>query len=163
MTDARLSLLAIPSSETRYNLACFQNQERVPLALHGVGERLFIQQAIEVVGNHCQTVSYAYRFQVEDDRESWLLRWEYYRERPRADYEYPLAHLHVNAEFVDPGPAAARLEKTPSHLHIPTARVPLELVLWHLIAEWGVTPKTDDWREILGESLEGFEQRRSAP
>jgi hypothetical protein len=41
--------------------------------------------------------------------------------------------------------------------------VPLELVIWHVIAEWGVVPKTDDWRELLGESLEGFERRRRAP
>lgn len=57
----------------------------------------------------------------------------------------------------------ARLDKTPSHLHVPTARVPLELVLLHLIAEWGVTPKTDGWFEVLDESLAGFEQRRTAP
>jgi hypothetical protein len=160
VTDARLSLVPIPGWETRYFLACFQNQERTPLALHGVGERLFVQQAIEVVGDHCQTVSYAYRFQSADD--VWLLRWEYSRERPRADYAYPLAHLHVNAEFVELASAVARLDKTPSHLHIPTARVPLELVLWHLIAEWGVTPKTDGWFEVLDESVAGFEQRRTA-
>jgi hypothetical protein len=41
--------------------------------------------------------------------------------------------------------------------------VPLELVLWHLIAEWGVTPKTDGWQEVLDKSLTGFEQRRTAP
>jgi hypothetical protein len=88
-----------------------------------------------VIGDHCQTVSYAHRFQSPDD--VWLLRWEYSRERPRADYAYPLAHLHVNAEFVESASAVGRLDKTPSHLHIPTARVPLELVLWHLIAGSG--------------------------
>jgi hypothetical protein len=92
-----------------------------------------------------------------------VLRWEYFRERPRLDYEYPLAHVHANAEFVEPHLSVARLDKPPSHLHIPTARLPLELVLWHLIAEWHVTPKTDDWRTVLVESLEGFEQRRTAP
>jgi len=142
--DARLTLLTIPGQETHYNLACVENGERVAFALHGVSERLFIRQAIEIVGDHCQTVSYAYRYQSGEERKSWLLRWEYFRERPRPDYEYPLAHVHANAEFVDPDPAAAHLPKPPSHLHIPTARVPLELVLWHVIAEWGVTPKTDD-------------------
>lgn len=163
MTDARLSLLPIPGRETHFNLACFQGRERVSLALHGVSERLFVQQAIEVVGQHCQTVTYGYRLQTGDAPSSWLLRWEYSREPPRADYAYPLAHVHVNAQFVDAGLAADRLAKTPSHLHVPTARVPLELVLWHLVAEWGVTPKTDVWREILRESLEGFEERRTAP
>lgn len=116
-----------------------------------------------MVGNHCQTVSYAYRFQSGEEMASWLLRWEYYRERPRAEYAYPLAHVHVNADFGDLAPAASHLHKPPSHLHIPTARVPLELVLWHLIAEWGVMPKTDDWRQVLDDSLKGFEERRTVP
>jgi hypothetical protein len=163
VTDARLTLFPIPGDEARYNLACVENGERVAFVLHGVTGRLFVQQAIEIVGDHCQTVSYAYRYQSGPDRKSWLLRWEYFRERSRPDYLYPLAHVHANAEFVDPGPAAAQLDKPPSHLHIPTARVPLELVLWQVIAEWGVTPKTDDWRDLLGESLEGFERRRRAP
>lgn len=76
---------------------------------------------------------------------------------------FVLAHVHTNATFTDPGPAATRLRKPASHLHIPTGRVPLEFVLWHLVAEWGVTPKTDAWRELLVDSLEGFERRRRAP
>jgi hypothetical protein len=90
-----------------------ENGERVAFALHGVTERPFVSQAIEVVGDHCQTVSYAYRYQSRGDKSSWLLRWEYFRKRPRPDYEYPLAHVHANAEFVEPGPAAARLDKPP--------------------------------------------------
>jgi hypothetical protein len=162
VTDARLTLLPIPGRETQYNVACVETGERVAFALHGVTERLFVSQAIEVVGDHCQTVSYVYRYQFGDDKSSWLLRWEYFRERPRPDYQYPLAHVHANAEFVDPGSAAAHLDKPPWHLHIPTARVPLELVLWHVIAEWRVAPKTDDWRDLLSESVEGFERRRRA-
>ena len=137
--------------------------KRAAFALHGVTERLFVSQAIEVVGDHCQTVSCAYRYQSGPDKDSWLLRWEYFRERPRADYEYPLAHVHANAEFVGSVLPAAHLGKPPWHLHIPTARVPLELVLWHVIAEWGVTPKNDGCRDLLSESLAGFERRRRAP
>jgi hypothetical protein len=33
----------------------------------------------------------------------------------------------------------------------------------HLIAESHATPKTPDWRGVLIGSLEGFEQRRTAP
>lgn len=55
MTDARLTLLAIPGQETHYNLACVENGERVAFALHGVSERLFIRQAIEVVGDGAST------------------------------------------------------------------------------------------------------------
>jgi hypothetical protein len=93
VTDARLTLLPIPGQQTHYNLACVENGERIAFELHGVSERLFVRQAIEVVGDHCPTVSYAYRYQSGDDKSSWLLRWEYFRERPRPDYEYPLAHV----------------------------------------------------------------------
>ncbi len=109
---------------------------------------------VEVVDGHCQTESYSYRLQADESRESWLVRWEYFRSPPRGDYPYPLGHLHVNAEFAD-GNAAGRL-------HLPTRRVPLELVMWHLIAEWGVVPKADDWRALLKESIEGFDERRKA-
>jgi hypothetical protein len=47
-------------------------------------------------------------------------------------------------------------------LHIPTRRVPLELVLWHLIAEWGVKPKQDDWQQQLEASIDCFDRRRRA-
>jgi len=40
--------------------------------------------------------------------------------------------------------------------YIPTRRLHLELVIWHLITEWGVTPRTDDWRKVLDESIEAF-------
>jgi hypothetical protein len=123
VTDARLTLLPIPRRDAHYNLACVQNRERVGFALHGVSERLFVQQAIEVAGDHCRTVSYAYRLQTGDDMKSWVLRREYFREPPRPDYEYALAHVHANADFVEPALAEARLDKPPSHLHIPTARV----------------------------------------
>ncbi len=104
-----------------------------------------------------QTVDYAYRLASADEKAAWLLRWEYFRQPPQADYRYTLAHLHVNAKLGSQ--AAVTLPK----LHIPTRRVPLELVLWHLIAEWGVTPKHADWQRILEDSIDRFETRRSAP
>ncbi len=85
----------------------------------------------------------------------WLLRWEYFRQPPQPDYPYPLAHLHVNGALASVGRALPKL-------HVPTGRVPLELALWHLIAEWDVKPKRDDWRELLQESIDGFERRRRA-
>jgi hypothetical protein len=35
-------------------------------------------------------------------------------------------------------------------------------VLWHLIAEWGVQARTEDWQDLLRASMAGFEERRSA-
>lgn len=126
----------------------------MPLELLGGSARLFVRQLIEVVDGHCQTASYSYWLQTAESRESWLVRWEYYRSPPRADYPYPLAHVHVNAALTDGAPIG--------QLHIPTRRVPLELVVWHLITEWGVTPRTDEWRPVLNESIKGFDERRRA-
>jgi hypothetical protein len=70
--------------------------------------------------------------------------------------------MHVNGAFAE-GVAETSPHKQASDLHLPTDRVGLELVLWHLLAEWGVAAKTGDWREVLRASLEGFRERRTAP
>lgn len=126
----------------------------MPLELQGTSSRLFVRQLFEVVDGHCQIESYSYRLQTTDERESWLLRWEYYREPPKVDYPYPLAHVHFNGRLTDRTQA--------DRLHVPTRRIPLELVVWHLVAEWGVEPKGDDWRAVLEESIAGFDERRRA-
>ena len=118
-----------------------------------MSHRLFVRQIIEVVDERCQTESYSYRLQADDTRDSWLIRWEYFRDTPKTNYPYPLAHVHVNGE----SQTAADLGR----LHIPTRRVPLELVIWHLIAEWNVASKTADWMTVLGESVAGFDERRT--
>jgi hypothetical protein len=117
---------------------------------------------VEVEGDKSHTVSYAYRLMTADSKDAWLVRWEYFRRLPKPGYECPLAHVHVNGAFLDRD-AGLVLSKPLPHLHIPTARVPFELVLWHLLAEWGIASKTDDWQPLLRESLSGFEERRTAP
>lgn len=110
---------------------------------------------IVVKDGDCSIESYAYRLQAGKSAASWLIRWEYQRESPRSDYPYARAHVHVRGAFPDGKPA--------DRLHIPTRRVPLELVLWHLIADWGVKPKRDDWQQQLEASIHGFDGRRLAP
>jgi hypothetical protein len=61
--------------------------------------------------------------------------------------------MHVNATLAA-GPDV-------HGFHFPTRRVPLELVLGHLIVEWDVTPLNDNWRTILSESIGGFEERQT--
>jgi hypothetical protein len=129
----------------------------VPVALHGTTARLRVVQELLVADGRCETRAYQYHFLLGEEKGSWLIRWEYFRQHPRLDYPYPLAHVHMNGQFT-PG-AAVALPK----LHVPTRRIPLELVLWHLVAEWGVKPKQDDWRGLLEESIDGFERRRRAP
>lgn len=142
----------MPDSDTGFELTRLVDRASAPLELLGVSAHLFVRQLVEVVDGHCQTESYSYRLQVDETRDSWLVRWEYYRAPPRADYPYPLAHVHVNATFPD--------SRAAGRFHIPTARVPLELVITHLITEWGARPRTDDWRTVLNESIAGFRDRR---
>jgi hypothetical protein len=125
------------------------------MALLGCSVLLGISQAIDVdAAGHCGTVDYQYILASGPAKGDWLLRWEYFRSPPKEDYTYTRAHVHVNAQIdgVDGAP----------RLHVPTARMPLELVLWHAIAEWGAVPKSTEWRAILEQSLDGFEERRTA-
>ena len=154
VSDSRLSLIQRPEDPTAFELTRLVEGSSAPLELHGTSSRLFVRQLFEVIDGHCRIESYSYRLQATDARDSWLIRWEYYREPPRADYPYPLAHVHFNGALAD-GTDADRL-------HVPTRRVPLELVVWHLVAEWRVEPRGDDWRSVLEESIAGFDERRSA-
>ncbi len=155
VTDARLSLLALPDDEHAFEITRLVGAARAPLDLLGSPLRLFVRHTVVVCDGHCRTESYGYRLQSGEAAGSWLLRWEYFRDPPRPDYPYSLAHLHVNGSFAGGEPIAP--------LHIPASRVPLESVLWHLIAEWGVLPRGDGWRALLGESVDGFQRRRTAP
>lgn len=155
VTDARLSLIGHPSHPARFTLACLRGITPTSFALHGSNVQLLLVQALEVDGEQCRTLTYQYRLSLGEEKRSWLIRWEYFRHRPTTAYPYPLAHVHVNAELL-PGGAMAALPK----LHIPTRRVPLELVVWHAIAEWSVQPKGDDWQALLEDSIDEFERPR---
>lgn len=153
-SDSRLSLLPLPHDEAAFEITRFVDGEAIPLELLGSNLRLFVRQTIVVAADgHCQTESYSYRLQRDATRNSWLVRWEYLRNRPKPDYPYPLGHLHVSASLADATP----LER----LHLPTRRIPLELVLWHVLAEWGVAARSQEWRDRLADSIAGFDERRT--
>jgi hypothetical protein len=154
VSDARLSVIPLPHDPAAFEITRMVEREAVALNLLGSALRVFVSQTITVVEGHCRTESYAYRLQRDDSRQSWLIRWEYLRDPPRPDYAYPPAHVHVNGAW--------QRDEALDHLHIPTRRIPLELVIWHLLAEWGVPPRSDDWQAILRESIEGFDERRTA-
>lgn len=158
LTASRLSLVEIPDEEDLFLIKRVEGGDDPPLELPGTQRTLFAQQVIRVVdssdgGKHCRTVSYRYRLQADDSPISTLIRWEYDRDPPRADYMYPPAHVHFHGEL---GGDDAR------GLHVPTGRVPLEYVAWHLIVEWEVTPLVDEWKANLEASIEGFRKRRTA-
>jgi len=161
VSDARLSLLSRPYSATRFLIACVQDARPVPLALHGSTLRLYVEHEVEASEDKAHTASYRYVLQAENAHDSWLVRWEYLRDQP-AGYPYALGHIHVHADFSD-APRSNPATKALSRLHLPTARVALELVLRHVISEWGVEPKTEAWPGILDDSLASFEERWTAP
>src|SRR5436305_4203432 len=99
VSDSRLSLVPRPEDPAAFELTRLVGTSPSPLDLHGTSHRLFVRQLFEVVGGHCLVESCGYRLQAANARASWLIRWEYYREPPRADYPYPLAHVHFNGSF----------------------------------------------------------------
>ena len=155
VTDGRLSLVPDPRHPASFHFSARSDGEDVAMPLHGSRLFLFVKQIV-VVGDHVQTQQYSYRLQCDPrDRRSDILRWEHSRDRPEG-YGYALSHVHINGELVADPPT-----KTTPRIHIPTGRVALELVLWHLLAEWGVESRTDDWQSVLQGSLDGFRDRRT--
>ncbi len=121
----------------RFKLTRSVDGDDAPLELHGATARLFVQHVVTVDDGRCITLSYSYRLLADASPKSWLIRWEYVREPPQPDYAYPRAHVHINSAFADGQPVGG--------LHIPTGRVPLELVIRHLITDWAVTPRSGEW------------------
>jgi hypothetical protein len=140
----------------RFTISCVEGGRIVALRLRGSPLFLLVKHEIDVVGGECHTASYGYRLATGQAKDDWLLRWEYFRRPPRPDYPYPQGHLHVNGSLAWRGRALPKL-------HVPTGRIPLEEVLRHLIVEWGVKPKQDDWGGLLEKSIENFERNRRAP
>jgi hypothetical protein len=156
VSESRLSVvLEKGTSPPHVDLVRLVNKQTMPLELSGTPAMLLVQQKIEIVGDHCRTLTYSYRLQRDDQPSSWLCRWEYFRKPPKPDYPYPLAHVHVNASLLHAG-------ENIGNKHFPTRRIPLELVLLHLIEEWGVQALSDDWRPTLMASINGFDERRTA-
>lgn len=94
------------------------------------------------------TRAYHYTLDNKDGRELLAYHWH-----PRT---YPRPHLHL-------GTAAEIGWQALMKVHLPTNRIAVEDFLRVAIEELGVTPLREDWREVLGESLEVFEEWRTWP
>jgi hypothetical protein len=157
--DARLSLVSRPYSPTRFLIACVQDARPVPFGLHDTALRLYVEHEVDAADNKAHTASHRYVLQSDDAHDSWLVRWEYLRERSPG-YPCALGHVHVHANFAAQAGADLAVRSL-SRLHLPTARVAFEAVVRHLIAEWSVQAKSDGWAEILDDSLVRFEEGRT--
>jgi hypothetical protein len=120
---------------------------------------LLVSQNVWVDDDGLHTASYQYRLATGPEKDDWLVRWEYFRREPRANYDYPLSHVHVRCA----GPLVPGGTVALGRLHIATGRMALEHVIWHLIADWKVASKSADWKPILRQEIERFEQRRNVP
>jgi hypothetical protein len=150
VSDSRLSVRPIDGHDgDAYELTRLVDAARVPCDLDGTTARLRIQEVVVVDDDRCRTESATFSLQADASRKSWLIRWDYVRDPRKSEYAYPRAHVHVNATFADESPVG--------RLHIPTSRVSLELAIRHLITDWNVKPRTEDWEAILEESAEAFD------
>jgi hypothetical protein len=153
VSDSRLSVIGSEPDRNAFELTNLVDGNTAPLELDATTLRLFVRQVVVVNGGHCKTESYSYRLQTDPSPKSWLIRWDYLRDPPAPDYAHPNAHVHINGLFPDGSPIG--------HLHIPTGRMPLELVVRDLITNRNVPPRSEDWEAILEESLESFDGPRT--
>jgi len=81
--------------------------------------------------NKTTTLSYSYEYSATSpDDPDWILRYEYETEPQDPKARYPAGHLHVNAEPRD----YTQIEKVKNFplLHLPTSRLSIEKIIWHL-------------------------------
>jgi hypothetical protein len=152
VSDSRLSITPIAGYPDAFELIRVVDEANAPLELDGSTARLYVRMVVVVEDGRCRTESYAYRLQADESMRSWLVRWEYVSDPSPADVGYPQAHVHVNGKFPD--------QSAIGRLHIPTRQMPLELIVRHLITDWDVKPRSDDWEAILDESVESFDGHR---
>jgi hypothetical protein len=150
ISDSRLSLIDLPGDPNTFELTRLVDGASAPLEFDGTTARLFVQQVIVVEDGACKTDSYCYLLQKDASIESWRLRWEYWRDPPPAESVEAGGYVRVHGTFFNGEPADDK--------RIVTGETPLELVVWFLISDWGVKPRSGDWKAILEESLEGFDE-----
>lgn len=105
--------------------------------------------------------SIAYRCSADVDGDDWIFRYEYERAMAESGgYQYPIAHLHVNAQ-----PQHYRGAKPFPDLHLPTGRLSLEAIIRHLIVEHDVPTVEDRDRALafLRDQEKEFNERRTDP
>ena len=92
--------------------------------------------------------TYTYQASGDLDDPKPVFVYDYNRDVP---YPYPRCHLHVHAV-----PKHYTGDQLFPRLHLPTRRITLEQVVWHLIREHAVEPRHRDWHEVLWRHEEWF-------
>ena len=111
--------------------------------------------------NKMATLGYSYQYSITSPEDpNWVFRYEYDVEPLDTKVRYPAGHLHVNAE-PDEYAKIETAKNFPS-LHLPTRRMSLEEIVWHLINEHSPSASNEDkeeWFDLLNESKTGYEDR----
>jgi hypothetical protein len=107
------------------------------------------------------TLGYSYQYSTTSPEDpNWVLRYEYEVEPLDPRSRYPAGHLHVNAEPKEYA-RAATMKSFPA-LHLPTRRLAVEEIVWHLINEHTPGANASDkekWFTFLNESKAGYEEK----
>src|SRR6202050_297735 len=148
ISDSRLSLIDLPGDPNTFELTRLVDGASAPLEFDGTTARLFVQQVIVVEDGACVTDSYRYLLQEDASIESWRLRWDYCRNPPPAERARPRGYVRVNGIWIN-GESASTIER------VVTGETPLEMGVWYLINTRGAKPRSEDWKAIFEESLEG--------
>ena len=116
------------------------------------GMYLNVQIALQVTRSppRLETMAATFTYQAGGDLDEPRPVFEYHYER-NARSGYPRCHVHVHAT-----PNHYTPKRSFSRLHLPTRRLTLEQIVWHLIQEHGVQPLRDDWHAVLWRHEEWF-------
>lgn len=84
MSDARLTLVKSEKPE-HFTISCVEGEKIVAFGLNGSPLCLLVKHEIDVIDGECHTTSYGYRLATGPSKAEWLLRWEYFRQKPKPD------------------------------------------------------------------------------
>lgn len=148
VSDSRLVTIEGPQAAV-YIVTRYEQGELRPLELRG-GKWLHFRQQVVEEGDTLNVIEARYIFSGSADADSepdHIFRWEYLRNPPGP--HVPSAHLHVYAGDLD-------------RIHFPTRRLSLEQILWLTIDAWQVTPRDENWYDILKAGHQEFLRRTRA-
>ena len=108
------------------------------------------RESMEPTHVRLETTRATYTYQAGENLDESRPVFSYQYDR-NSSSPYPRCHLHVSA-VPENYPGCKPFPR----LHLPTRRITLEQVVWHLIQEHGVRPRQPDWHAVLWRHEEWF-------
>ena len=85
--------------------------------------------------------TYSYQAGNKPDDRRPVFSYQFDHDTP---FPYPRCHIHVYG-----APTGYAQDRAFHRLHLPTRRITLEQIVWHLIQEHSVQPRRPDWHDVL--------------